>query len=319
MRNKLIYNTRYIKSKVVIFSDYDKGVLNEMWYLPDKITIVDPKKGPLTKWIGCKIIKPNAAEAKELTGRSDWKSQCDVISDVTNCDAVVITQGPEGVVGWSRYDGYFHYMPAEAIKAVSVIGAGDCFISFFSMAYVLGFSHSESSEIAFEISAQYVKNKYNKPLSLEDIEKNIDPYNSKFVEPSSKRDYKLVFTNGCFDVLHEGHLDLLKYAKQLGDKLIVAVNSDSSVKRLKGDTRPINNLKFRMELLASLEFVDYVVCFDEDTPLELVKKIRPDVMVKGEPYTVDNIAGADIVKEVKICPRKFDVSTTSVLEKWNNV
>ena len=314
MRNKLIYNSRYIKSKIVIFSDYDKGVLKDIWYLPDKVTIVDPKKGPLSKWIGCKIIKPNAAEAKELTGKSDWRSQCDIISEVTNCDAVVITQGADGVAGWSRYDGYFHYIPAKTIKAISVIGAGDCFISFFSMAYSLGFSHSESAEIAFEVGAKYVQNKYNKPLSLEDIQKHIDPYVAKFTTPSNKRDYKLVFTNGVFDAgLTAAHVAYLKEAKKYGDKLVVALNSDDSVKRLKGEKRPILSLKDRMEIVASLECVDYVTSFEEDTPLELIKKIIPNLVVKGGDYTPEQVAGYGIVDV--IVTKKFDgLSTTDKLD-----
>ena len=313
IRNQLIYNSKYIKSKIVIFSDYDKGVLNEMWYLPDKITIVDPKKGPLSKWIGCKIIKPNAIEAKELTGRSDWRSQCDVISDVTNCDSVVITQGPEGVVGWSKYEGYFHYIPAKAIRAISVIGAGDCFISYFSMAYILGFAHSEAAQIAFEISSQYVQSKYNKPLTLEDIQKHADPFAAKFHCPPKKRDYRLIFTNGVFDAgLTAAHVAYLNEAKRYGHKLVVALNSDESVKRLKGPNRPVLTLQDRMNIVASLECVDYVVSFEEDTPLELVKKIMPDLIVKGGDYKAENVAGYGIV-EVLITKTFPGMSTTDKL------
>lgn len=309
-REELIENTKKIKSKIVILSDYNKGVFKDMLHLPDKITIVDPKKGPLNKWMGCKVIKPNAVEAKELTGLNDWRSQCRVINDHTNCDAVVITQGEEGVAGWSKYDGFFHYIPAKTVKAISVIGAGDCFISFFSMALSLGFSYAESAEIAFEVGAKYVQNKYNKPISIEELLEHVDPFAAKFYLPPVDRNYKLVFTNGVFDAgLTAPHVAYLKEAKKYGDKLVVALNSDESVKRLKGEKRPILPLKDRMEIVASLECVDYVVSFEEDTPLNIIKKIRPNLIVKGGDYIPEQVVGYGIVDV--IIARKFEgLSTT---------
>lgn len=133
------------------------------------------------------------------------------------------------------------------------------------------------------------------------------------------QDVKIVFTNGCFDILHAGHVDYLFNAAQLGDILVVGLNTDNSVKRLKGENRPINKEYDRATLLASLYFVDYVVMFDEDTPLELIKKIKPQVLVKGGDYKVEDVVGADFVKksggEVIILPFKDGYSSSSIISK----
>ena len=118
---------------------------------------------------------------------------------------------------------------------------------------------------------------------------------SSYISDNSNK--KVVFTNGCFDILHIGHVDYLRKARMLGDCLVIGVNSDASVKRLKGNDRPINCLEDRMEILAALEFVDYVIPFEEDTPYNLIKKVMPDVLVKGGDYNIENIVGADIVKQ----------------------
>lgn len=133
------------------------------------------------------------------------------------------------------------------------------------------------------------------------------------------RSRKLVFTNGCFDILHRGHIEYLYQARNLGDALMVGVNTDNSVKRLKGEIRPINGEYDRMMLLASLYFVDYVVLFDEDTPLQLIKSVRPDILVKGGDYTRDTIVGADFVEstggEVVVISFVEGYSTTKVINK----
>lgn len=132
-------------------------------------------------------------------------------------------------------------------------------------------------------------------------------------------DKRIVFTNGCFDILHKGHIDLLMKAAALGDVLIIGLNTDASVKRLKGETRPINNEDNRALMLASLLFVDAVILFEEDTPLQLISALQPDVLVKGGDYTIDTIVGADIVLQkggrVEIIPFTEGFSTTEILNK----
>lgn len=134
-----------------------------------------------------------------------------------------------------------------------------------------------------------------------------------------KEDLKVVFTNGCFDILHLGHIDYLEKARSIGDKLIVGLNADESVRRLKGDGRPVNDLLARSRMLAALDFVDTVVAFEEDTPLALISAILPDVLVKGNDYTMDNIVGADVVIQnggsVETIPLVDGYSTTSIINK----
>jgi len=129
---------------------------------------------------------------------------------------------------------------------------------------------------------------------------------------------KIVFTSGVFDLLHIGHLESLEKSKNLGNKLIVGINSDSSTKKLKGNKRPINNQEARKKMLESLRFVDQVIVFDEDTPYELIKKIKPDIIVKGSDYTMDNIVGSDLAKVV-IIPNINGVSTTSIIKKIKEI
>ena len=300
-----------VKSDVVIFSDYDKGVFGNVedlrHWMDVGFTIVDPKKSPIERWVGCSIFKPNANEALDLSGLCDWKEQCKWFQDILGCESVVITHGGDGVKGLSGKD-YFDVVGKGSLVN-SVIGAGDCFTAFLAMGVSCGLSVIESSSVAYDASTFYVSRKYNEPLSKFD-------FCGKFIDPKElrNRDFKLVFSNGCFDLIHRGHLELLKYAKSLGDKLVVAINSDASVKELKGNSRPINNLIDRMEVLSSLEVVDYVVSFDDVTPYEVIKEIVPDVLVKGADWS-GNIVGSDIVAEV----REFDLveklSTTLVIDK----
>lgn len=311
----VILSVHQSEPHVIILSDYNKGIFKD-WHptLPPGIpTIVDPKKAPIDRWAGCTVFKPNAVEAIELSGGlTDWKKQCDYFCRKLDCESVVITQQGTGVVGFNKSSGYFEYRPIKVASARKPIGAGDCFVGILAMAIGHGFPIDQAAQIAFEAGALYVEREGRG---------NITPWmlahRSKFVNPQdlAVRDYKLVFTNGCFDILHTGHLESLRLAKARGEKLVVAVNSDSSVQRLKGAKRPVITLQERMEMLAALEFVDFVVSFEEDTPLGLIETIRPDVLIKGADWMDKPVAGADLVKEVYFVPLIEDRSTTSLIEK----
>ena len=297
---------------VVVFSDYGKGVFENGpdWFRGDRnwISIVDPKNGPIEKWRGCDIFKPNAKEAKELSGLSDWRSQCKFFAKKLGCTAVVITQGGNGVVG-AVLGREFEYRPSNTKEAMSVIGAGDCFVSFLAMGIAQTMDVIDVAEIAYEAGSVYVDNKHNTPIYPHQISPD------KFVDPEANRDYTLVFTNGCYDILHPGHIDLLKKAKDMGDKLVVALNTDDSVKKLnKGDDRPFNELQHRKEVIAALDCVDFVIDFDEETPYELIKKLQPDVLVKGSDWE-GNVIGSDIVKDVRTIPLISGLSTTNIVKK----
>ena len=157
-------------------------------------------------------------------------------------------------------------------------------------------------------------NSKDKILSLSDLQEQVQAWHSQ--------GQKVVFTNGCFDILHLGHVDYLEKARQLGDKLVLGLNTDASISRIKGPSRPLQDEMSRARVMASLLFVDAVVFFDEDTPLELIKAVQPDILVKGDDYTIENIVGQDVVTarggEVKTVPLVKGYSTTNVVKKIEN-
>ena len=307
---------------VMILSDYDKGVFSgclpvDWWLDPERvgssITIVDPKKGPVEKWRGCNVFKPNVKEAQDLSGYSDWRDQCKFFQAKLGCQAVVITQGGEGVVGQVGLSP-FEYRPTRTIYPDSVIGAGDCFVAFLAMGLAHSMDIRDVVAVAYEAGAIYVQRKHNTPVAPHELLGRVDPEGVKLRIPPQERDYKLVFTNGCFDILHEGHLATLRRSRELGDKLVVAVNSDESVRALKGEYRPIINAKERMRMLAGLECVDFVVEFNEETPYNIIQQIKPDVLVKGADWA-GNIVGSDIVPEVHALPLIGGLSTSGIISK----
>jgi D-beta-D-heptose 7-phosphate kinase/D-beta-D-heptose 1-phosphate adenosyltransferase len=298
---------------IVIFSDYGKGLFDGVFGLParvspDCITIVDPKDGPAERWRGCTIMKPNAKEAKSLTGSDEWREQCGILMEKTGCQAVVITREGSGVVG-NVMGSEFEYRPESATEAVSVIGAGDCFVAILSMCMAHSIDIRRAVEIAFKGCSSYVGRPFNSPISPVDLEVG------KIVSPDSLvgRDYSLAFTNGCFDMIHPGHLALLEFAKSKAERLVVAVNSDESVRRQAKPHALVNDQATRMSVLASLGCVDYVVGFDEDTPYELLGRIRPEALVKGSDWP--NPVGAEFAGEVFLFEKVGGHSTTSIIEK----
>jgi D-beta-D-heptose 7-phosphate kinase/D-beta-D-heptose 1-phosphate adenosyltransferase len=302
------------KPDVAILSDYNKGFFSSeeyrvLDYYRDVLTIVDPKKGPISKWKGCTIFKLNSKEAAELSGRTNWKEQAKQLQSELECEAVVITFGGERVSGIWKND-FFNIKPEHSVVVESVVGAGDCFAAFFAMAVGHGFCVPDAAEIAWNAGANYVQNRRNRPI----VPAELDPTRIIDAADLASRDFKLVFTNGCFDILHEGHIKTLEFAKSKGDKLVVAINSDASVKKLKGENRPIKPLDQRMAVMSALRMVDFVVSFDEDTPLELIKKINPDVLVKGQDYSTKEIVGADLVSEVYRAPIIGNLSSSDFIK-----
>lgn len=324
--NKISYESfkSMIKPKVLVISDYNKGFLTQecinlfLSNSQDIITIVDPKLGPASKWYGCTIFKPNFKEAVNMTKTTDWRQQCDILMQETNCKACIITNEGEGV--YYKINGnYGEYKPKFKTKANSVVGAGDCFISFLAICQAIDFTVEESIELAFIASSLYVKNINGDAIELNDFIKYDDFSSSKIVDSdfSFSQEQNLVFTNGCFDAgLTPAHIECLKFAKKQGNKLIVALNSDDSVRRLKGEKRPIYSLEERMKIISSLEFVDYVTWFEEDTPLEIIKKIKPAKIVKGGDYAPENVVGKEFA-EVVIFNLENCISTTEKLKILN--
>lgn len=299
---------------VVVLSDYNKGFFNGTkhdWInaLKDTTTIVDPKVGPVESWKGCTIFKPNEKEAYELSGTPFWKDQCQVFKERLGCESVVITRGRKGVVGIDS-DQFFEIEPENPVLVESVIGAGDSFVAVLALAVAHKLKIPDAVRIASHAATLYVQNRLNRPLVPAELAKDkiVD------VRDLAQRDFKLVFTNGVFDVLHVGHLATLRAAKKQGGKLLVAINSDESVRRLKGAARPINRLGERQALIAAMEMVDFVTSFDEDTPEEIIKLCRPDLIVKGGDYKKEDVVGSKY-SEVLTVPFIEGHSSTSTILK----
>lgn len=296
----------------IIFSDYDKGLFTDLRdFIPedtDSITIVDPKNGPVERWRGCTIIKPNAYEAEQMTGFSYWKDQCEYLMSKTGCQAVVITRAGDGIVG-NVQGAWFEYEPEHRVSAKSVVGAGDCFIAFLAMCMCHSIDIRKAVKIAFDACSLYVQGTYNKPIYPYQIE------GSKFADPRNliNRDFSLAFSNGCFDILHAGHVELLKFAKSKADKLAVGINTDQSVAKQNKKHSMVNCLKDRKAIIAALEYVDFVFEFNDDTPYDLINTLRPEVLVKGSDWPVP--VGSDLVDQVFSFDLLEGYSTTSIIEK----
>ena len=285
---KKVQSTDFSQYDYVVLSDYNKGVLDEAKDIIAHINkynckvIVDPKENA---WFyeNAWLVKPNYNEFHDL-GFDEWQGN------------IITTNAGEEVI--ANIDGVNYEVEVDAVEVADVTGAGDCFLAGFVYALTKGYSYKRCLEIATKGSTESVKHSGTYILNKEDLENTV------------------VFTNGCFDILHTGHFELLKAAKEKGDKLIVGLNDDASVQRLKGKSRPINPVEIRKKQLEILSWVDEVIVFSEDTPYNLIKSIKPNLIVKGGDYKVNEVVGHDLTS-VYIVPTVEDFSTTSILEKIN--
>lgn len=328
------------EADVIVLSDYAKGTLSSVSQLidlarkGDKPVVVDPKGDDFSKYRGATVITPNLSEFELICGAS---SNEDELSDKAkqccanyNIDNVVLTRSENGMSIFSTDNENVH-LPALAREVYDVTGAGDTVVSTLSCALAFGETLSDACEYANHAAGIVVGKlgtSFVTPTELAiamSDRKSTDGgilnqeqiYNA--VKRAQQKGERVVMTNGCFDILHSGHVSYLKEAAQLGDRLIVAVNSDTSVKQLKGEGRPINNAQRRMAVLAELASVDWVVEFSEETPQALIAHLLPDVLVKGGDYTVEQIAGATEVMQnggqVKVLCFEQDVSTTKIISQ----
>ena len=324
---------------VVLLSDYGKGVLtSELTQMLIKIAkknnikvLVDPKGLNYSKYAGAYLLTPNKKEASEAT-QININSNESLLQAITelkklcHLNVSLITLSEQGV---AIFDNSLRVHPTVAREVFDVTGAGDTVLASLGFALSCGYEIDQAVEFA-NLAAGVVVSKigsatatldeiieYQSSLHQSTSDVNIKTWDeiellSKNLKTNGK---KLVFTNGCFDLLHTGHVRYLETAKSYGDVLILGLNSDRSVNALKGNSRPINNQQDRAYILAALDAVDYVVIFDEDTPYDLIKKIRPHILVKGGDYKGKNVVGHDLVDELKLVQFVEGKSTTETIKQ----
>ncbi|WOG26678.1 bifunctional D-glycero-beta-D-manno-heptose-7-phosphate kinase/D-glycero-beta-D-manno-heptose 1-phosphate adenylyltransferase HldE [Endozoicomonas sp. 8E] len=324
----------------VILSDYNKGTLQNQQQLIKLArtkgipVLVDPKGTNFERYRGASIITPNLHEFEAVVGpctdEQELITKGHQLLDELELDAMLITRSEHGMTLIRRGEKELH-LPARAREVFDVTGAGDTVISTLATALAAGAELPKAAALANIAAGIVVAKLGTATVSMPELRREVNrelgaergvvtPDQLKIaLEDSRAHGEKIVFTNGCFDIVHAGHVGYLEQARKQGDRLVLAINSDASVKRLKGEGRPINSEDRRMAVLAGLEAVDWVVCFEEDTPENLLRMVKPDVLVKGGDYTIDEVVGAPIVYEyggeVKVLAFLDNCSTTAIVEK----
>jgi D-beta-D-heptose 7-phosphate kinase/D-beta-D-heptose 1-phosphate adenosyltransferase len=322
---------------VIIASDYAKGALAEMPRLiaaarkAGMPLLADPKGRNFARYKGAWALTPNRGEFEAVVGRcanaAELAERGERLRRELDLTALLVTRGPEGMTLLAEGREPLH-LPTEARDVADVTGAGDTVIAAFAAAIAAGLEPDAAASLA-NVAAGIVVGQVG-AASVSPVELKLAAHAhgrglvdestlEALVEHARSRGERLVMTNGCFDLLHAGHVRYLAEARALGDRLIVAVNDDASVRRLKGDTRPLTSLADRASVLAALADVDWVVAFGEDTPARLIGNVLPDVLVKGGDYRPDDIAGAEAVRkaggEVRTLPLLEGRSTSSLIQR----
>lgn len=335
----------------VLVSDYAKGCLPGTFVRDvlafakerGKPSIVDPKGVQYEKYSDAFIITPNRKEAFEALGMQEElettaERLAQMFQERFGFERVLLTLGSQGMLLREKTSSGFAltHLPTVAREVFDVSGAGDTVAGILALGLAAECEVSRAMKLANMAAGRVVEKWGTQPITRDELEEEVRLENSgssigsesKIYTPSElkdllgkrgKRNKKVVFTNGCFDILHAGHVTYLGKAAEKGDILVVAVNSDGSVRRLKGDNRPVFSLQERLLVMASLGFVTYVTSFEEDTPLQLIIELEPDVLVKGADWDVEKIAGA---KEVLAAGGKVEtidlvpgLSTTNAIKK----
>lgn len=342
VKDKIIdsFNKKINNSQVVVISDYGKGICSNKVCsaiinksnAENKITIVDPKGSIWDKYSNATIVTPNVKELSEVVGINIPNVDDEVIKygkivrEKYNLKYLVVTRSEKGITIIGDND-YIKTIPTEAKEVFDVSGAGDTVVACLAVYLGLGMDIEKAVILANHGAGVVVGKLGTAPITLSELEFSAEGIHSSKIIPRNyihdivskekSHNKSIVFTNGCFDILHIGHVTYLKKAKSLGDILILGLNSDDSVKRLKGETRPINKEMDRAGILEALEFIDYIVIFNEDTPLELIKVVEPDILVKGGDYKAEDVVGKEYAKKVEIIDFVDGYSTTNTINKIN--
>ena len=282
---------------IVIISDYNKGTVTEetveeLLSIADVKLFIDPKQSAHF-YDNAFLVKPNMKEYEEWNGKYNKTHALEFMQDHNWC-WLIVTDGANGMHVLNT-SGEYHYFKEDTKEVADVTGAGDTVLAVIVHGYNNGLTIPHACEIASYAATRTVEKRGVVPVTLDDLNRGV------------------VWTNGVFDILHSGHLKLLRHAHTLGKRLVVGINSDASVKRLKGETRPINSEIKRKETLQDLGFIDEVIIFNDDTPLSTIQDIKPDIIVKGGDYTVETVVGHDLAP-VHLVPTIEGYSTTNIIE-----
>ncbi len=330
-------------AEAVVVSDYGYGTvgprvverLHELQATAPRVVVVDSKDLAAYRDVGVTAVKPNYGQALELLDAADGRApRTDLIAaegerilELTGAQIAAVTLDSEGALvlerGRPAYRTYARRNPDSR-----AMGAGDTFVSTLALALAAGAHTPAAAELASAAAGIVVAESGTTVCSADDLREHVVGEGKVVADRARlrtalaahrERGRRIVFTNGCFDILHRGHITYLSRAKTLGDVLVVGLNTDESVVRLKGPGRPINTLEDRAQVLAALSCVDHIVAFDEDTPVELVRDVRPDVFVKGGDYTREMLPEAPVVEAlggtVHLLPYVDDRSTTAIIDR----
>lgn len=330
------------KVQIIVLSDYNKGVCSshfcrqvmEICNKMNKRVIIDPKSSNWTKYMGAYLITPNFKEFQEVIGHSFKNTEfvirekAEGILDRYKLDQILVTRSQYGMTLVRRGTEESLTIRSVQQEVFDVSGAGDTVIASIAALLAVDIPIEEALEMSNYAAGLSVSKAGTYMVSLEEVVEYSNRtglwYENKIWDINKLIDMltkwrnakeKVVFTNGCFDILHIGHIDYLNRARTLGDKMIVGLNTDASVRRLKGTTRPVNDQNARALALAALQCIDGVVLFDEDTPEDLVRIVKPDFLVKGGDYKISEIVGWQYAKETKVIPLTEGHSTTNLIEK----
>ena len=311
------------KTDLIIVSDYGKGtifnarkLIQSAKKLKKKI-LIDPKGKDFAKYKGANLITPNKSEFENIMGKvgskRDLANKAKKMLEHLNLESLIVTLGSEGmyVLKKSNKKIIGDFINAYPQEVFDVSGAGDTTISALGAALSEGndiFSAAEFANLAASISVSKLG---TSTVSIEEV--------TSLETSKGNKEQVIVFTNGCFDIIHSGHLDLLKEARSYGDKLIVGLNSDKSISKLKGPERPIIGQSERKKILLALKYVDEVIIFNEENPLKLIKKLKPSILVKGADYTKEQVIGGEFVEsyggQIKLVKLAKGKSTSNIINK----
>jgi len=328
------------KHNIVVCSDYGKGSLRSVKRLIELCNeknipvLVDPKGSDFEKYTGASLITPNLSEFETVVGSCDTEddlvAKANNLSEQFDIEALLVTRSEHGMSLMQQgYDPV--HIPTQAREVFDVTGAGDTVISTLAASLGAGVSLERAMVLSNLAAGVVVAKSGTASVSLNELENAIEQNSSNtehgildeadlypLLDRCRARGETIVMTNGCFDILHAGHVTYLEQASELGDRLLVAVNIDETVRRLKGEDRPVNKVENRMRMLAALRCVDWVVAFSEDEPTRLICDLSPDILVKGGDNDADKIPGGDCVRaaggKVMVLTYVDGISTTKIIE-----